>query len=301
MRSKSRARCKEISLLQQQITLLQNELTALKDKPISQCLFDLIERAGQWKEPSRMQNRKLTINAQTYMALLKSQDNVSVEKIPDTIRNVMQMYFGIHIDANTMKYLSTASPTAQLAIDRVADINSQMLVNKILSDDVQSLNLMMDDSNKKGMAMKLKLVNVIPPYDPLAGKQLPITLEILRTDDSDSKKGKLAVNQTFQSLLKQLGINGLMKIHSGTVDWLAERAECIQVMKSIDNLIETLNVVHIIKSCRGIPNLQYEYGAHIRQERVRPCQAYNHHRTKEKLLDTLGQEPIHQPDIICML
>ena len=72
-------------------------------------------------------------------------------------------------------------------------------------------------------------------------------------------------------------------------------------MKSIDNLIETLNVVHIIKSCRGIPNLQYEYGAHIRQERVRPCQAYNHHRTKEKLLDTLGQEPIHQPDIICML
>ena len=48
------------------------------------------------------------------MALLKSQDNVSVEKIPDTIRNVMRMYIGMHIDVVTMKFLSTSSSSAQL-------------------------------------------------------------------------------------------------------------------------------------------------------------------------------------------
>ena len=67
LRRKSRNRCKVISLLQQQITLLQNELAAIKDKSIAQCLLELIERAGQWKELSRMPNRKLTISAQTYM------------------------------------------------------------------------------------------------------------------------------------------------------------------------------------------------------------------------------------------
>ena len=36
LRQKSCFRCKEISVLQQQITLLQNELTAIKDKPIAQ-------------------------------------------------------------------------------------------------------------------------------------------------------------------------------------------------------------------------------------------------------------------------
>ena len=67
LRRKSRNRCKVISLLQQQITLLQNELAAIKDKSIARCLLELIERAGQWKELSRMPNRKLTISAQTYM------------------------------------------------------------------------------------------------------------------------------------------------------------------------------------------------------------------------------------------
>ena len=68
------------------------------------------------------------------MALLKSQDNVSVEKIPDTIRNVMRMYIGMHIDVVTVKFLSTSSSSAQLAIDRVADLHSQMLATKILSE-----------------------------------------------------------------------------------------------------------------------------------------------------------------------
>ena len=67
LRRKSRNRCKVISLLQQQITLLHNELAAIKDKSIAQCLLELIERADQWKELSRMPNRKLTISAQTYM------------------------------------------------------------------------------------------------------------------------------------------------------------------------------------------------------------------------------------------
>jgi len=67
LRRKSRNRCKVISLLQQQITFLHNELAAIKDKSIAGCLLELIERAGQWKELSRMPNRKLMISAQTYM------------------------------------------------------------------------------------------------------------------------------------------------------------------------------------------------------------------------------------------
>ena len=126
-------------------------------------------------------------------------------------------YFGMHIDADTMKFLSTCSSTAQLAIDRLADLHSHLLVTKICSDVVQSLNLMMDDSNKNGMAIKLKLVNMLPPYDPTLTKQFPISLEALHTDNSASKKGKLAATQTFQSLLEQLGPVGLFKINSGTL------------------------------------------------------------------------------------
>lgn len=247
LRRKCPARCKDISALKQEVDVLQKELTSLKEKPIGQL--------------------SLTINAQTYMALLKSQDNVSVEKIPDTIRNVVCMFFGEHIDAVTMKYLSICSSTAQLAIDRVADLHSNMFVFKLRSNNIQSLNLMMDDSNKNGMAMKLKLVNVLPPYDPTVTQkqQVPITVEALNIDNSASKEGKLAATQSFDSLHQQLGNEGLMKIHSGTVDWLTKGEECKEVMKLIDNLPETHNLTHIIKSTRHtVPILQYEYGPYIR-------------------------------------
>ena len=44
----------------------------------------------------------------------------------------MHMYSGMHIDVVTVKFLSTSSSSAQLAIDRVADLHSQMLATKIL-------------------------------------------------------------------------------------------------------------------------------------------------------------------------
>lgn len=46
LRKKSRERCKEISALQNQIAVLQKELSVIKEKSITQCLYDLVERAG---------------------------------------------------------------------------------------------------------------------------------------------------------------------------------------------------------------------------------------------------------------
>ena len=67
LRRKCRARCKDISALKQEVDVLQKELTSLKEKPIGQCLYDLVERAGNWKEPSRMRkiDRSMKIDIRT--------------------------------------------------------------------------------------------------------------------------------------------------------------------------------------------------------------------------------------------
>ena len=209
LEKKKKDRVREISFLRKENVLLKKQLDEHKMKTISERLYELVEDSDSWKEKSNRQNRSLTTNAEMHISLLQTNDNVSTEKVPIVIRNVIGMLFGSqNIDTKTSEFLSTSCYTAKLALDRVADTKSRMIVDNIISDNVQSMCLIMDETTKHTLKMKCKALVQVPSDDTQ-----PVKIDVLHTDDAAAKKGKIACSQTCRSLHNQLGPHGLSKIN----------------------------------------------------------------------------------------
>lgn len=239
-------------------------------------------------------HKQLSLSTGMFMSDLLSTCKVSTEKLPLILGNVANMWFGEEmVDSKTLEFLCPSSTQSSIAIERFHDFMQQRTKEYIGGNSIQLANLLLDESNKADNPLKCKILICSRIDDAIV--QLG-----LKCDTAFSKKTKIAADISIQSMIKELGNIGCIKILSSTCDWFAEGAEAKLVMNAIDklatNLLEDQEQDMNINNCwylipsKIYEGLNYNIAKPVRELRVRPCQAHNFERILNHFLDPVAQK-----------
>jgi hypothetical protein len=238
-------------------------------------LAELIEERGKLYTLVKGQ-KALSMHSGMFLQNLVSSCLVSVNKIPEVIGSVLTLMFGDLGDWFLNSFINNAK-TYDDAMIRSSEVlnsfNSDLFIEKDTNEFSQYAVpiifacLIVDGANKKGMNLNTK------PFTYL-GLDWKIHQSSLHTDHTHSKKQSITSASTFDSIVEQIGIDGVTRINGAGCDKFAE-GELSKVLNAIDKLCNRLweneNERHKLRY-QGLYGVIYIYGVGgFRKHRVWTC------------------------------
>lgn len=185
------------------------------------------------------------------------------------ITNVITLFFGI-LPSKVIDELTMCTKTYQLAAERAMASMQADGVDRFVSneypDSPVAVCLCIDESNKGNKALVAK------PYVARCNNG-NIVLKALNTDIAMSKKAGIAQEQTFTSIVDEVGLRGAAKINAVTVDGFGV-ASAVQVMQQTDEIRcgGQIDQNDVVIHSSSIENLTYDYSrGPAGKQRIRVC------------------------------
>lgn len=264
------------------------------DEPsIGDELLRLLAAAGVFKHNrTKRCDHMLTTRSDLIISHLIATCGCSVEKLPCIMQSILALWFGDFKDEKILSAFICSSSTLARSLERLQHISNASRREQFNATEgsvtIANACLLMDDANKKELAIKNKQAIVLQSDGV-------VSMWGGGTDASTSKKHDLSAINTVEALNTSFG-PAAVKFHSATVDWAGAGNEVRLVLTSLDAIAAVMYSED--KECEalkhtsvvGNESITYRYQGAFRQLRVHPCQAHNVDRILTPVLLDVAQQ-----------
>jgi hypothetical protein len=231
---------KDIRKLKQQVKVAR---VKINEGDIGEVLLRAIRDEGVFTQTNANGQEELTLAAEIRTFILHVECGVSMEKMPLCMATFLSMLTGDSLSKEVFNSLVKSSRTYDLALQKGAEALRDHVYHRMALDEVISMCLMVDDSNRDSREWTMKPVLLNIENKKIEQLGFPAST-------NNTKKGEESARHNLHLLLDQIPVEILYKLMSMVVDAFG-KTEARGIMQKLDDKIASLPAESRAKMCRA--------------------------------------------------